>query len=218
MFKQKGFVVLTVMVVISCVVRFWQEYRSGLAVFRLQASITSSFKVRRQATSPEVLDKAPTATEVDVPGRDLVPGDIVLLSPGAVVPADCLILESFFLRISQSTWTGESEPAPKMAIQDGGKNDTALFDLDNVAFMGTSVISGNGAGLVLRTGDGKLAVPSKDCILLTTVDVLIASMAKELEKRREVNAFQKGIRSVTWMLIGFMAVMVPIASRRESDK
>ncbi|KAH7123169.1 hypothetical protein EDB81DRAFT_913339 [Dactylonectria macrodidyma] len=190
----KGFGVLTVMVLISCAIRFWQEYRSGMAVFRLQASITTSFKVRRQATSPEALDKAPTATEADIPGRDLVPGDVLLLSPGAVVPADCLILESSFLRISQSSWTGESEPASKMAVSDGEKNDIALFDLPNIAFMGTNVISGNGTGLVLRTGD----------------DVLIASMAKELEKRREVNAFQKGIRNVTWMLIGFMAVMVPV--------
>uniref|UniRef100_A0A0B7KSI2 Magnesium-transporting ATPase, P-type 1 n=1 Tax=Bionectria ochroleuca TaxID=29856 RepID=A0A0B7KSI2_BIOOC len=188
----KGFAVLTIMVVISCAVRFWQEYRSGMAVFRLQAAITSSFKVRRQATSSKGLGKTPTVTEMDVPGRDLVPGDVVLLTPGVVVPADCLILESSFLRISQSTWTGESEPTPKMAIQGSEKNDTTLFDLANVAFMGTSVISGHGAGLVLRTGD----------------DVLIASMAKELEKRRGVNAFQKGIRNVTWMLIGFMAVMV----------
>lgn len=149
------------MVVISCAVRFWQEYRSGVAVFRLQSSITSSFKVRRQATSLEGHDKAPIAEEADVPGRDLVPGDVVLLSPGAVVPADCLILESLFLRISQSAWTGESEPVPKMAIQDGGKNDVALFDLENVVLTGTSVISGHGAALVLRTGDGKLAIPSK---------------------------------------------------------
>jgi len=125
--------------------------------------------------------------------KDLVPGDIVLLSPGAVVPADCLILEALFLRISQSTFTGESKPVPKVALSNSDK-DAALFDLANIAFMGTSVISGNGVALVLRTGD----------------DVLIATMTKELEERREVNTFQKGIQSVSWMLIAFMAVMVPI--------
>ncbi|KAM5374768.1 hypothetical protein ACJZ2D_006262 [Fusarium nematophilum] len=151
----KGFVVLIVMVVISCIVRFWQEYRSGMAIFRLQASITSNFKVRRQPSNSKVTDKQHSPTEMNVSGIDLVPGDVVLLAPGAIVPADCLILESSSLRISQSTWTGESEPAPKVANFDGNKDEFSLFDLGNLAFMGTNIVSGTGVGLVLRTGDGK---------------------------------------------------------------
>jgi len=145
-----------VMVVISCAVRFWQEYRSALAMFKLQASISTSFKVRRPTIRDEVLDKHPAPTEAEVSANDLVSGDVVLLSPGAVVPADCLVLESSFLRIGQSTWTGESEPAAKMPIQDGGKDDSPIFDQANIIFMGTSVVSGSGAALVLRTGDGTL--------------------------------------------------------------
>ena len=145
-----------VMVVISCAVRFWQEYRSALAMFKLQASISTSFKVRRPTIRDEVLDKHPAPTEAEVSANDLVSGDVVLLSPGAVVPADCLVLESSFLRIGQSTWTGESEPAAKMPIQDGRKDDSPIFDQANIIFMGTSVVSGSGAALVLRTGDGTL--------------------------------------------------------------
>ncbi|KAG5984950.1 hypothetical protein E4U54_006081, partial [Claviceps lovelessii] len=191
----KGFTVLVVMVVISVLVRFWQEYRSSVAVFKLQASVSTNLEVRRQS-SIIVEQKISTPSESSckiVAEADLVPGDIVILSPGSVMPADCLILESSFLRVSQSTWTGENDPVPKTGNLSGEKG-SSLFDLSNIAFMGTSVISGNGVALVLRTG----------------ADVLIASMAKELKKRRETNSFQRGIRHVSYMLIGFMLTMVPL--------
>lgn len=199
-----AFTVLLVMVVISVVVRFWQEYRSSVAVFRLQSSITNDVKVLRQPSSLPATHALPAKLSPDaaspeartVPECHLVPGDVVLLGPGSVVPADCIILEASFLRVSQSTWTGESEPVAKAPVADGGDKEASLFDLANVVFMGTSVVSGNGVALVLRTG----------------ADVLIAGMAKELEKKRERNAFQTGIRNVSWMLIGFMVVMVPIVS------
>lgn len=192
---QKGFTVLVVMVVISIAVRFWQEYRSSLAVFKLQSSVSCNLDVRRQSNIA-LSQKVSTASEGSkktVSEQDLVPGDIVLLSPGSVMPADCLILEATFLRVSQSTWTGENDPVPKTPSTSGEKG-TTLFDLNNIAFMGTSVISGNGVALVLRTGP----------------DVLIASMANELKKRREPNSFQIGIRHVSYMLIGFMLTMVPL--------
>ncbi|KJZ75190.1 hypothetical protein HIM_05384 [Hirsutella minnesotensis 3608] len=189
-----GITVLLCMVTISVLVRFWQEYRSRLAVFHLQSSITNSLKVRRQYMGSQVVvDGIREATESPVMERDLVPGDIVVLSPGCIVPADCLVLEASFLRISQSTWTGETDPVAKVANPVGDKEAT-LFDLPNLAFMGTSVVSGNGLAVVLRTG----------------ADVLIATMAKELKKKREKNAFEKGIRNVSFMLIGFMCVMVPV--------
>lgn len=152
---QAGVTVLLIMVVISVMVRFWQEYRSSVAVFRLQSSITNNQKVRRQP-SGALIAKVNDSVEKAVVEKDLVPGDIVLLSPGSVVPADCLILEASFLRISQSTWTGENEPVAKVATSIGDKEAT-LFDLVNIAFMGTSVISGNGLALVLRTGAGESA-------------------------------------------------------------
>jgi Mg2+-importing ATPase len=186
------------MVVISVAVRFWQEYRSSLAVFRLQASVSSNHDVRRQhqGCHAQKLAEASISSgsyRKTIAEQHLVPGDVVLLSPGSVMPADCLILESNFLRVSQSTWTGENDPVHKTPSVSGEKG-TTLFDLSNIAFMGTSVISGNGVALVLRTG----------------ADVLIASMANELTKRREPNSFQIGIRHVSYMLIGFMLTMVPL--------
>ena len=88
------FVILIVMIVISVVVRFWQEYRSNVAAIKLQESVTSTVSVRRQ-----IDDKVMVLTDEE---KNLVPGDIVLLSPGDNVPADCLILESGNLQISQS--------------------------------------------------------------------------------------------------------------------
>ncbi|KAJ3528206.1 hypothetical protein NM208_g10309 [Fusarium decemcellulare] len=198
-----GFTVMLVMVAISVAVRFWQEYRSSLAVFRLQSSVTNYFKVRRQNTKTQPPSGQHTSrpNEELIMGNDLVTGDIVVLSPGCVIPADCLILEASFLRVSQSSWTGENEPVAKLASQTGDKEAT-LFDQANLGFMGTGVVSGNGLALVLRTG----------------ADVLIASMAKELEKKRDKNAFQRGIQHVSWMLIGFMCVMVPIVSLDISDE
>lgn len=143
------------MVVISVVVRFWQEYRSGVAVFKLQSTVSTNTKVRRSNANPEaVAGKTSLSTDVAISEKDLVPGDIMILSPGAVVPADCLILQASFLRISQSTWTGENGPVAKTVASDGEK-DTSLFDLANIAFMGSSVVSGNGLALILRTGGGE---------------------------------------------------------------
>ncbi|KAJ6438171.1 Mg-transporting ATPase [Purpureocillium lavendulum] len=188
-----GFTLMWIMISVSVGVRFWQEYRSSVAVFRLQSSVSRPVRVRRVPPTVEAVTGKTQAETKTVAERDLVPGDVIQLPPGSLVPADCMVLEASFLRVSQSTWTGESEPVAKAPCVGGGK-ETALFDHENVAVMGTSVVSGNGVALVLRTGR----------------DVLIANMAKELEKKREQNAFQKGIRNVSFMLIGFMCVMVPI--------
>ncbi|CAH0051087.1 unnamed protein product, partial [Clonostachys solani] len=191
----KGFGVLMFMVAISTGVRFWQEYRSSIAVIQLQASITTEVKVRRhhRTIGDKALAQIDRSVDTKIEEKDLVPGDVLFLSPGSVVPADCLVLESSFLRISQSSWTGETDPVAKGAL-DLEIKDAQIFDLANVIFMGTSVVSGNGLAVVLRTGN----------------DVLLADMAKQLEKRREPNNFQRGIRNVTWLLIAFMLVMVPI--------
>lgn len=132
------------MVVVSVLVRFWQEYRSSLAVFQLQMSIKESARVRRRDTD----DVIPTS--------QLVPGDVVMLHPGDIVPADCLVLEATFLRVSQSQWTGESLPVSKVASGTGNKTEgSSLFDLSNICFMGTGVVSGNAIVIILRTGSGR---------------------------------------------------------------
>lgn len=93
----------------------------------------------------------------------------------------------------------------------GVKTETELFELDNIIFMGTSVISGSGLALVLRTGDGKTTIEIHMAIANVS-DAFIATIMKQLNKRRPLNSFQKGVRNVTYMMIAFMFVMVPIVS------
>lgn len=121
---------------------------------KLQNSVRMDVKVRRQKTVLDAGIETSETSEVLVHERELVPGDILILSPGDNVPADCLILESTNLQISQSSLTGESHPLKKSALTNE-KNDDTLFDLENIVFMGTSVISGTAVVLVARTGDSK---------------------------------------------------------------
>lgn len=185
------------MIIISSGVRFWQEYRSLVSVVKLQNSVTTNATVRRRNdTSKKAAESgSPSTTDVQVHEKDVVPGDVLLLSPGDSIAADCLILESNYLRVSQSSLTGESMPATKApSTGPDEKNTETLFDVKNIALMGTSVVSGSAVAVVLRTGD----------------DSFIASIMRQLSAKRELNAFQRGIRNVTYMLIGFMLTMVPI--------
>lgn len=181
------FTLLIVMIVISCVVRFWQEYRSTVAAIKLQASVSTNVRVRRQVQENHTEDLV-------VDEKTLVPGDILLVDPGDALPADCMVLETYNLSISQSSLTGESEPQRKTSALQDEKRDGALFELENILLMGTSVISGSGVALVLRTGD----------------NAFIATIIKLLNKKRPLNSFQRGIRNVSYMMIVFMLVMVPI--------
>lgn len=180
------------MIVISCTVRFWQEYRGNVAAVKLQASTTTNVQVRRPVSAMKIDQKL----EVTLDERYLVPGDIIQINPGDSIPADCLVLEASHLQISQSSLTGESEPLRKLPKATSEKFIPGLFDHANLMFMGTSVISGSGLALVLRTGD----------------EVFIATIMKELNKKRPVNAFQRGVRNVSYLMIAFMLVMVPIVS------
>jgi Mg2+-importing ATPase len=155
-----NFVILMVMVVFSCGIRLWQEYKGANAVVRLQACNSTKVTVLRPApvedTRYEKKDMRKVAEpwrEEQMHGNDLVPGDVIILSPGHSVPADCLVIQANRLLVSQSGLTGESEPVRKSAEAPPGRKDEAIFDLENVAFMGTGVVSGTGLGLVLTTGD-----------------------------------------------------------------
>ncbi|CZR54868.1 related to PMR1-Ca++-transporting P-type ATPase located in Golgi [Phialocephala subalpina] len=180
------FTLLIIMVVLSCGVRFWQEYKSSIAAIKLQNSVTTNVRVRRQVQG--------TSTEEVVNEKTLVPGDVLFVDPGDAIPADCLLLEAHNLSISQSSLTGESEPQRKSAIVAVDKTSNELFDLENIILMGTSAISGSGLALVLRTGD----------------NAFLATIMKQLNKKRPLNSFQRGIRNVSFMMIGFMIIMVPI--------
>lgn len=180
------FILLMVMIVISCVVRFWQEYKSTVAAINLQACVSTNVRVRRRTEKgiPE---------DMIIDEKTLVPGDILLVDPGDSISADCLVLETSNFQVSQSSLTGESAAQRKTQSPQLSK-ECSLLDLQNILFMGTSAISGSAVALVVRTGD----------------DAFIATIMKQLNKQRPVNSFQKGIRHVSYMMIGFMLVMVPL--------
>jgi Mg2+-importing ATPase len=178
-------VVIAAMVVLATTTAFVQEHRSNQAAARLRAMVHTTSSVRRGA--PEAEEQF-----VEIAIEQLVPGDVVRLSAGDMIPADLRLLEAKDLFINQSALTGESMPAEKHAHaseQDGG----SPFDLQNLCFMGANVVSGYGVGVLLRTGQG----------------TFFGQLAHEIAGRRVPTAFDRGINRFTWLMISFIVVMVP---------
>lgn len=193
-------VVIGVMVTLSTVIRFVQEGRSHRAAESLRAMVSSKATVIRRSagTAPSVATKPQ-----EIALRELVAGDVVTLSAGDMIPADCRVLTARDLFIAQSAMTGESLPvekfvqaAPPVATPAAG-TVAAVGPLDqrNLVFMGTNVTSGTATALVLATGP-------------RSYFGTLATHATAAETTP--NAFQAGVNSVSWLLIRFAGVMVPI--------
>ncbi|MCD8048254.1 MAG: magnesium-translocating P-type ATPase [Clostridia bacterium] len=174
-------VIILTMVTISGVLRFVQESRSGSAAEKLLAMITTTCTVTRKGAP-----KTETALE------DVVVGDIVHLSAGDMIPADVRILEAKDLFVSQASLTGESDPIEKTAFV--SKKEENVTDYANIAFMGSSVISGSATAVAVSVGD----------------NTIFGSMASSLSEEAVETGFTKGVNAVSWVLIRFMLVMVPI--------
>ena len=174
-------VIIMSMVIISGVLRFVQESRSGNEVEKLLGMITTTTCVERQPSG-----------RIEVPLGDVVVGDIVHLAAGDLIPADLRLLRTKDLFISQASMTGESEPIEKSA-QLLEYTHAVSTDTPNVAFMGCDVISGSATGIIIATGD----------------DTLLGSMAADLNTEPVKTSFEKGVNAVSWVLIRFMLVMVP---------
>ncbi|PLP57895.1 magnesium-translocating P-type ATPase [Mesorhizobium loti] len=189
--------IILLMVVTSAVMRFVQEYRSGKAAEALKAMVRTTATVLRQVgpnTKPEL---------IEVPMAQVVAGDIIRLSAGDMVPADIRLIESRDLFISQAALTGEALPVEKydtlgaVAQKSAGAvahDQMDLLDLPNICFMGTNVVSGTATAIVVATGPR----------------TYFGSLAKAISGSRAQTAFDRGINSVSWLLIRFMMVMVPI--------
>lgn len=175
-------VIIFVMVFISGTLRFVQEARSGNAAAKLLAMITTTCTVKRKNSD---------ITEIYM--DDLVVGDIVYLSAGDMIPADLRILEAKDLFVSQASLTGESEPIEKNSDAVSQEVET-ITDYNNLAFMGSNVISGSAMAVVVRTGNR----------------TLFGTMASAVAKDPIVTSFTKGVNAVSWVLIRFMLIMVPL--------
>ena len=174
-------VIILTMVFISGMLRFVQESRSGSAAEKLLAMITTTCTVTRRGEE-----------KVEIPIDEIVVGDMVHLSAGDMIPADVRILEAKDLFVSQAGLTGESEPVEKQAQVCQPKE--SITDYTNIAFMGSSVVSGSAMAVAVCVGD----------------DTLFGSMASAVAGEAVETSFTKGVNAVSWVLIRFMLVMVPI--------
>jgi Mg2+-importing ATPase len=189
----KATVVIAAMVTLSTLIRFVQEGRSHRAAEGLMALVSNKASVIRRACAQAApVDPLP---QRDIPVRELVPGDLVALSAGDMIPADCRLLTARDLFIAQAAMTGESMPVEKFAALKG--ESPGALDRTNLVFMGTNVVSGTATALVVTTGG-------------RTWFGALAAKATATASGSVPNAFQAGVNSVSWLLIRFALVMVPI--------
>ncbi|WP_029524068.1 magnesium-translocating P-type ATPase [Polaromonas glacialis] len=190
----KAAIVIGSMVALSTLIRFVQERRSNQAALALKELVSNQATViRRGGAGAPAATGMPPAGQVELAIRQLVPGDIVLLSAGDMIPADGRVMSAKDLFVSQSAMTGESLPVEKFP-EAGAKAGSAL-EMANLVFMGTNVVSGSATVVVLATGNH------------TYFGALATRITADTS---EVNAFQAGVNQVSWLLIRFALVMVPI--------
>ncbi|HGM5164865.1 TPA: magnesium-translocating P-type ATPase [Serratia marcescens] len=192
-----GVIIILTMVTLSGLLRFWQEYRTNKAAEALKSMVrTTATVLRRSSYSAHPL-------MLEVPIRELVPGDIIQLSAGDMVPADVRLIASRDLFISQAILTGEAIPIEKYdamgnvaqkSSEGEVSSENALLELSNICLMGTNVASGTATAVVVATG-GR---------------TYFGSLAKSIVGTRAQTAFDRGVNSVSWLLIRFMLVMVPV--------
>jgi Mg2+-importing ATPase len=169
------------MVLIGVTLRFSQEARADAAAAKLKAMIHVTATVMRDGEAREL------------PLRDLVPGDIVKLSAGDMIPADVRVFASKDLFVSQGSLTGESLPVEKSHDPES-QAVSSPTELKNICFMGTSVESGTATAAVVTTG----------------VNTYFGSMAGLMAEDRAPTSFDAGLNNFTWLMIRLMAVMVPL--------
>lgn len=174
-------VVMLIMVVMGVVLRFVQEARADDAAAKLKAMITVTATVVREGQSREI------------PLAELVPGDLVKLSAGDMIPADIRILGCKDLFVIQSSLTGESLPVEKFDGREESGNKS-IAELRNVCYLGTSVESGSALGIVVETG----------------FRTYLGKMAKSIIAPPVQTSFDRGVSRFTWLMIRFIIVMVPL--------
>ena len=174
-------VIIAGMVLVSGVLRLVQETRSGNAAARLSGMLRTTACVERLESGRQ-----------ELPLEELVVGDVVHLAAGDMIPADLRILEAKDLFVSQSALTGESEPVEKTGLPDS--REVPALQKRCLAFTGSSVVSGSARGVVAAVGDG----------------TVLGGMAGRLAEKKTETSFEKGMNSVSWLLVRLMLFMVPV--------
>lgn len=176
-------VIISILIAISVILRFTQEYKSQVTADNLKELVPTTTAIKRKGNKPEEINMI-----------NVVPGDVIYLAAGDLIPADMRIISATDLFISQSALTGESEPVEKFPYDKSPDSNENVSDLDNIALMGTIVVSGSARGVVLQTGNNSY----------------FGSIAKSIAKDVGETSFEEGVRSVSVLLMKFMFVMVPI--------
>ncbi|MCD8318090.1 MAG: magnesium-translocating P-type ATPase, partial [Paraprevotella sp.] len=175
--------IVIAMIVLSAIMRFVQEWRATKSSEALQRMVTNTCYVRRWGDP---------YGEIGI--EELVPGDIVILAAGDMIPADVRLIEAKDLFICQSTLTGESDTVEKTAPPVTSALDgKSVVELGNICYMGSNVVSGSAKGIVIGTGN----------------NTYLGTIAKSISGHRATTAFDKGITKISLLLIRFMIVMVP---------
>ena len=175
--------VIAILVTASTLLDFFEEYRSNKAAEKLKQMVATTTTVIRDGK------------EVTIPINHVTLGDIVVLSAGSMIPADLRVLEAKDLYVGQSSLTGESDSVKKDVNTSVSINDIDnISDLDTICFMGTNVISGSAKAVVIKTADS----------------TYFGKVAHTLTTGKPKTAFQKGIESISRLLIKFMLAMIPL--------
>jgi Mg2+-importing ATPase len=172
---------MLLMVVLGVTLRFVQETKANTAAAKLKAMISVTATVVRNGQAREI------------PLQQLVPGDIVKLSAGDMIPGDVRLLSAKDLFVIQATLTGESMPVEKTDAADLRGNVSSI-ERTNTCFLGTSVESGSATAVIVATG----------------VQTYFGKVARSLAGQQVETAFDRGVKRYTWLMIRFMAVMVPL--------
>ena len=175
-------IVILVLVTVSTLLDFVSEYRSNLAAEALKELVSTTATVIRNGKKEKI------------PFKNIVIGDTVVLSAGDMIPADLRIIDSKDLYVGQSTLTGESDAIKKLENSEFNDEIDSISDIDTICFMGTNVISGSAKGVVVLTAD----------------DTYFGKVAHTLTTGKPKTAFQKGIESISRLLIKFMLILIPI--------
>ena len=171
--------VVSGMVFLSVFLTHFQEYRSSKAVEKLFAMVRTTATVVRDGK------------RMEIPLRELVPGDIVLLAAGDIIPADIRLISSKDFFVNQSALTGESMPVEKFSHPIEKKTSNPL-ELQNIGFMGSSVFSGSATAVVVTTG----------------TETYFGAISKKLVSKKQMTSFDRGLKDFTWLMIRFMLVLV----------
>ena len=176
-------IVIAILVTASTLLDFFESYRSNKAAEKLREIVETTTTVIRDNK------------EINIPVKNVTLGDIVLLSAGSIIPADLRIIESKDLYVGQASLTGESNNIKKtVELENNQEELDSISDFDNICFMGTNVVSGSAKGVVIKVGDS----------------TYFGKIANTVTSGKEKTAFQKGIESISKLLIRIMIFMIPI--------